>query len=76
MSEQRQWARIDRMIDDAVSGQGGRNYGVNRNAIARCLQANTENMFWDFNDLCADANTASMSAIHSRFKQYIWTCVN
>jgi len=76
MSESRQWARIDRMIDDAISGQGGRNSSVNRNAIARCLDANAENMFLDFNDLCADASTASMGAIRGRFKHYIWTCVN
>jgi hypothetical protein len=76
MSDSRKWDRIDRMIDDAISGQRGRSYQVNRNAIARCLESNSENMFWDFNDLCADPATAQMSAIRSRFKNYIWTCVD
>jgi hypothetical protein len=76
MSESRKWDRIDRMIDDAVSGQRGRSYQVNRNAIARCLNDNSQNMFWDFDDVCADSNTAQMSAIRSRFKNYIWTCVD
>jgi len=33
-------------------------------------------MFWDFNDRCADKDTAQMSAIRSSFKNYIWTCVD
>ena len=76
LSESSKWDRIDRMIDDAVSGQRGRSYRVNRNAIARCLADNSEDMFWDFNDVCADPSTAQMSAIRSRFKNYIWTCVD
>jgi len=76
MSESRKWDRIDRMIDDAVAGQRGRSYQVNRNAIARCLNDNSQNMFWDFDDICSDPNTAQMSAIRSRFKNYIWTCVD
>ena len=76
LSESRKWDRIDRMIDDAISGQRGRSYQVNRNAIARCLESNSENMFMDFDDLCSDASTAQMTAIRTRFKNYIWTCVN
>ncbi len=76
LSESRKWDRIDRMIDDAISGQRGRSYQVNRNAIARCLANNSENMFWDFDDICADSNTAQMSAIRSRFKNYLWSCVD
>lgn len=76
MSDSRRWERIDRMIDDAISGQKGRSYKINRNALARCLADNSENMFWDFNDICADSDTAQMSAIRSSFKNYIWTCVD
>jgi hypothetical protein len=76
MSESRKWDRIDRMIDDAISGQKGRSYQVNRGAIGRCLSDNSQNMFWDFDGLCADSSTAQMSAIRSRFKNYIWTCVD
>lgn len=76
MSDDRKWSRIDRMINDALSGSGGRSYNVNRGAIGRCLADNSENMFWEFNDLCSDSRTASMSAIRTRFKDYIWTCAN
>jgi hypothetical protein len=76
MSENGKWNRIDRMINDAIEGQDGRSYGVNRNAIRRCLLNHSEDIFWDFEDLCADSRTASMSAIRRRFKDYIWTCVN
>ena len=76
LPEQKKWDRIDRMIDDAISGPKGRSYQVNRNAIGRCLQANSENMLWDFNDLCGDPSTAHKSAIPTRFKWYIWNCVN
>ena len=58
MSESRKWDRIDRMIDDAVRGQRGRSYQVNRNAIARCLAGNSEDMFWDFKNYlwtCVDS---------------------
>jgi hypothetical protein len=75
MSDPSRWDRIDRMIEDAIAGQRGRSYQINRNALARCLGDNSENMFWDFSDICADSNTAQMSAIRSRFKNYIWTCV-
>ncbi len=76
MSDSRKWDRIDRMIDDVISGQKGRSYQVNRNAIARCLTDYSQDMFLDFSDLCADASTASMSAIRAKFKNYIWMCVN
>ena len=74
MSESRKWDRIDRMIEDAISGNRGRSYNVNRNQIARCLEANAQDMFWSFDDVCSDASTASMSAIRGRFKNYIWDC--
>jgi len=76
MSESRKWDRIDRMINDAITGQKGRSYQVNRNAIGRCLANHSEDMFWDFNDLCEDSNRARMNAIRTRFKDYLWTCVN
>ena len=65
-----------RMIEDAVRGEGGRSYSVDRGAIRRCLQANSQEMFWDFDAVCSDARSAGMGAIRARFKQYIWTCVN
>ena len=76
LSESGKWSRIDRMINDAIAGQGGRSYHVNRDAIRRCLQDHSEDIFWDFEGLCADSRSASMSALRTRFKDYIWTCVN
>jgi hypothetical protein len=76
MSESQQRDRIDRMIADALSSQRGRSYNVNRAAIARCLEDNSDSMFYDFGDLCGDSRTARKSAIRTRFKNYIWTCVN
>ena len=76
MSEQQQWSRIDRMISDAITGQKGRSYRVNRNAIGRCLADNSEAMFWDFSDICSDSSRGGMRAINARFKDYLWTCVN
>ena len=76
MSESRQRDEIYRMIDDAITGQKGRSYRVNRNAISRCLENQVEDMFLDFYDLCSEGATASKSAIRVRFRQYIWTCVN
>ena len=76
MSEAKKWDRIDRMIDDAISGQKGRSYQINRNAIGRCLAAHSQDMFIDFHDLCSDGATAGMSAIRGRFKSYIWSCAS
>ena len=76
LSENGKWTRIDRMISDAIDGQAGRSYNVNRNAIRRCLESHSEDIFWDFEDLCADSRSSSMSALRTHFKNYIWTCVN
>jgi len=76
LPDQRKWDRIDRMINDAITGPKGRSYQVNRDAIGRCLQASSQDMLWDFNDLCGDPSTAHKSAIPVRFKWYIWNCVN
>ena len=76
MSEDQRWDRIDRMIEDALSGNTGRKYLVNRAAIARCLEANAEKMYWEFDDTCSNSRTARSQAIRNIFKHQIWTCVN
>ncbi len=68
-------ASIDRMIESAIAGQGGRSYNVNRSAIRRCLESRSRDMYYDFEDTCADARTAGMQAINRLFKDYIWNCV-
>jgi hypothetical protein len=76
MSEQRQRDHVYQLIDDALASNRGRSYRINRNAIGRCLEDHAEDMFYDFTDLCSEGTTASGKAISTRFRQYIWTCVN
>ncbi len=64
------------LIETTVSGSRGREYQVNRCAIERCLQRNTRNIAYDFDDTCADPSRAGMQALNTLFKNYIWTCVN
>ena len=75
LDENQKWGAIDRMIEQAISGQGGRSYRVNREAIRRCLASNAESMFYAFEDTCADPRSADMRAIDRIFKNYIWDCV-
>jgi hypothetical protein len=67
-------ATIDRMIQGAVSGSSGRQYRVERGAIARCLQRHARSIEYDFDDACADSRTAGMQALNRIFKNYIWSC--
>ena len=66
---------IDRMIQDAISGQAGRSYQVNRNAIARCLQRYSRDIEIDFDDACSSNRTSGSQALNNIFKRYIWSCV-
>ncbi len=75
MTDSQRWNRIYRMIDDAIAGQRGRQYQVNRAAIARCLERHVESMYWDFDDTCADSSRAGGQAINRIFKSYIWSCI-
>jgi len=74
-ADERQVA-IERMIQDAMASQRGREFQVNRNAIERCLMRNARTIEYDFDDTCADGNSAGMSALNTLFKNYIWSCVN
>jgi hypothetical protein len=74
MAPAQKGATIDRMIQGAVSGSGGRQYQVDRAAIARCLQRNARSIWYDFDAVCADSRTADMQAINRTFKEYIWSC--
>jgi hypothetical protein len=67
-------ATIDRMIDSAISGSRGRQYRVDRVAVARCLEGNARSIEYDFDGACADSRTASMQALNRIFKDYIWSC--
>ncbi len=67
---------VDSMIRSAVAGQRGRSYEVNRGAIERCLLGQARNIEYEFDDACGNSRTASMQAINTIFKNYIWACVN
>jgi hypothetical protein len=76
LSEADKFATVESMIDRAIDGQSGRQYNVNRNAVARCLDQRISRIVIDFDDTCADSRTAGMSALNNLFKEYIWACVN
>jgi hypothetical protein len=78
------WLRLDadekastvvRMIDDALAGNRGRKYDVNREAIARCLHSRAAEMTIAFDDVCASSRSAGMQAIREVFDTYVWSCV-
>jgi hypothetical protein len=66
---------VQRMIDDALSGNRGRSYEVNRDAIARCLRSRADEMATAFDDVCSSSRTASKQAIREMFDTYVWSCV-
>jgi hypothetical protein len=75
LDDGRKRATIDQMIESAIAGEGGRSLSVNRGAIRRCMQNQSEDMLYAFDDTCADSRTASMQAINRIFKDFIWSCV-
>lgn len=68
-------ATIDQMIEDAVMGQRGRSYRIDRGAIGRCMRQYAEEIEYEFDDACADSRTAGMQALNNIFKDYLWSCV-
>ena len=64
-------ASIDRMIQSAASGSGGRQYHVNRGATVRCLERNARSIEYDFDDACADARSAGMQALKRDLGAYM-----
>jgi hypothetical protein len=66
---------VERMIDDALTGNRGRSYDVNRDAIARCLRSRAAEMATAFDDVCSNSRTASKQAIRDMFDTYVWSCV-
>ena len=74
LTSDQKYGAIARMIDDAIAGQGGRQYRVNRNAVGRCLDGQVQNILYDFEDTCADSSRAGMQALNNIFKNYIWSC--
>ncbi len=78
------WRRLDadeksrtvqRMIDEALAGNRGRKYDVNREAIARCLRDRAAEISIAFDDVCSNSRSAGMQAIRDVFDTYVWSCV-
>jgi hypothetical protein len=67
-------ATVDDMIRSAISGSGGRSYKVSRGGVERCLERSSRSIEYAFDDVCSDGRTASMNAIRTTFKDYIWDC--
>ena len=74
MAPEQKSATIDRMIQGAVSGSGGRQYQVDRGAVGRCLQGYARSIEYDFDGACSDSRSAGMQALNRIFKEYIWSC--
>ena len=68
-------ATVDRMIAEALAGNRGRKYEVNREAIARCLRDRSVEIATAFDDVCSNSRSASMQAIREVFDTYVWSCV-
>lgn len=64
------------MIDDALEGNRGRQYEINRGAIGRCLGDNVYQIALAFDDVCSDPRSAGMEAIRNVFKTYVWSCAS
>ncbi len=74
MNDGQKSATVDRMIQSAVAGSGGRQYQLDRGAVGRCLQSEARSIRYDFDGACADSRTAGMQALNRIFKEYIWSC--
>jgi hypothetical protein len=66
---------VEGMIDEALAGNRGRKYEVNRDAIARCLRNRASEIATSFDDVCSNSRTASKQAIRDMFDTYVWSCV-
>jgi hypothetical protein len=69
-------ASIDRMIQNSLSGSGGRSYQIDRGALSRCLYGYAQSIEYDFDGACSDSRTADMQALNRIFKDYIWSCAS
>jgi hypothetical protein len=67
---------VSRLIDELMQGSGGREFGVNRASVARCLHRQSSNIQYEFDDICSEGKRAGMQALNSALKSYVWSCVN
>jgi hypothetical protein len=66
-------ALLEQRIDQVVSGNVAKQYGVNKVNLRQCMERNISGMRDQFDGICAEG--ASMQALNDQFDRYIWTCV-
>lgn len=67
---------ISFLIDELVQGSGGREFRVNRASISRCLERQSRNIQYEFDDICSEGKRAGLQALNNAMKSYVWSCVN
>jgi hypothetical protein len=75
MSPDEKSATIASMIDRAVAGSGGRNRQIDRAAVGRCMEDQSQEIEFAFDNACSDSRSAGMQALNRTFKDFIWSCV-
>ncbi len=76
LSDPGRYQLIDQMIQDAMSSNRGRRYRTDKGRVGRCLESRIDDIYWDFEGICANPAKAHRSALQTRFMNYLWTCVN
>ena len=66
-------ALLEQRIDQVLSGNVAKQYGVNKVNLRQCMERNIPSMRAQFDGICAEG--ASMQALNDQFDRYIWTCV-
>jgi hypothetical protein len=66
-------ALLEQRIDQVLSGNVAKQYGVNKVNLRQCMERNVSDMRAQFDGICAEG--ASMQALNDQFDRYIWTCV-
>jgi hypothetical protein len=75
MSPDEKSATIASMIDRAVAGSGGRNRQIDRAAVGRCMDDQSREIEFAFDNACSDSRSAGMQALNRTFKDFVWSCV-
>ena len=67
---------VSRLIDEIISSSRGRQFNVNRAAVQRCLERQSRNIQYEFDDICSEGRRANLQALDTALKHYVWSCVN
>jgi hypothetical protein len=66
-------ALLAQRIDQVLTGNVAKQYGVNKVTLRQCMERNISDMRAQFDGICAEG--ASMQALNDQFDRYIWSCV-